>query len=172
MLCSIETDKATIDYEMQDEGYVAKLLYEGGTKDIPLGKVLAILVDDKDDIAAFKDFTDDGAGAAPAAPAAPAQATSEPAAAAPTPSPAAPAAPKGSAPSGDRIFASPLAQNMANAKGVDLSAIKGTGPGGRIIKADIEDALASGVGASAGDDASLNDDASVDDDALAATEEG
>lgn len=46
VLCSIETDKATIDFEMQDEGYVAKLLYEEGTKDIPLGKILAILVEE------------------------------------------------------------------------------------------------------------------------------
>ena len=57
-----------MDFEMQDEGYVAKLVYEEGTKDIPLGKLLAILVDDEDDIAAFADYTDDGAGAAPAAP--------------------------------------------------------------------------------------------------------
>ena len=64
---------------MQDEGYVAKLLYEAGTKDIPLGKVLAILVDDKDDIAAFAEFKDDEGGAAPAAPKA----------AAPEPTPAA-----------------------------------------------------------------------------------
>ena len=97
---------------MQDEGYVAKLLYEAGTKDIPLGKLLAILVDDKDDIAAFADFSDDGAAAAPEA---------APAASAPTP--AAPAAPTPAASSGmaapkssgDRIFISPLAQNMANA---------------------------------------------------------
>lgn len=97
---------------MQDEGYVAKLLYEAGTKDIPLGKLLAILVDDKDDIAAFADFADDGAAAAPEA---------APAASAPTP--AAPAAPTPAASSGkaapkssgDRIFISPLAQNMANA---------------------------------------------------------
>ena len=59
VLCSIETDKATIDFEMQDEGYVAKLLYEEGTKDIPLGKLLAILVDDEGDIGAFNDFKDD-----------------------------------------------------------------------------------------------------------------
>jgi len=97
---------------MQDEGYVAKLLYEAGTKDIPLGKLLAILVDDKDDIAAFADFADDGAAAAPQA----APAASEPTPAAPAaPTPAASsgkAAPKSS---GDRIFISPLAQNMANA---------------------------------------------------------
>ena len=123
VLCSIETDKATIDYEMQDEGYVAKLFYEAGTKDIPLGKVLAILVDDKDDIAAFADYVAEEGGAAPAAPAAPAPtpaaAAPTPAAAAPTPTPA--AASKPAASSGDRVFISPMAQNMANAKGIDVS---------------------------------------------------
>jgi pyruvate dehydrogenase E2 component (dihydrolipoamide acetyltransferase) len=115
VLCSIETDKATMDFEMQDEGYVAKLLYEEGTKDIPLGKLLAILVDDEDDIAAFANYTDDGAGAAPAAPQAAAAPT--PAAAAPTPSaaPATPAAAAAPSSSGERIFISPMAQNMANA---------------------------------------------------------
>jgi len=80
-----------------------------------LGKLLAILVDDKDDIAAFANFKDDGPAAAPAAPQAAAAPT--PAAAAPTPAAAAPAAAKSSAPasSGDRIFISPMAQNMANA---------------------------------------------------------
>jgi len=107
VLCSIETDKATIDYEMQDEGYVAKLLYEAGTKDIPLGKVLAILVDDADDISAFADFSDDSASAAPATPAASAPEPTPAASAAPTPTtPSAKAAPKSS---GDRIFISPLA---------------------------------------------------------------
>ena len=56
VLCSIETDKATVDFEMQDEGYVAKLLYPEGAKDVPLGKVLAIIVDDPEDIAAFADY--------------------------------------------------------------------------------------------------------------------
>ena len=127
---------------MQDEGYVAKLLYEAGTKDIPLGKVLAILVDDKDDIAAFADFKDEGGAASSPAPAEPAP--EAPAAAAPTPAAAPSAAPaKPPASSGDRIFASPLAQNMANARGIDLSTIQGTGPGGRIIKADIEEAKVS-----------------------------
>ena len=100
---------------MQDEGYVAKLLYEAGTKDIPLGKVLAILVEDEGDIAAFADFKDDGAAAeAPKA----AAATPEPAPtpAAPTPAAPTPAAAKSApASSGDRVFISPLAQNLANA---------------------------------------------------------
>ena len=52
-LCCIETDKATVDFEMQEEGYVAKLCYEAGTKDIPLGKVIAILVEDASQIKNF-----------------------------------------------------------------------------------------------------------------------
>lgn len=68
VLCSIETDKATVDFEMQEEGYVAAMLFEAGTKDIPLGKVLAILVEDEDDLAAFKDYSGDDASAAPAEP--------------------------------------------------------------------------------------------------------
>lgn len=93
---------------MQDEGYVAKLIYEAGTKDIPLGKILAILVEEEGDVAAFADYKDDGAAAAPT-PAAAAP-TPAPAAAAPTPS-AAPVAAKPTTPSssGDRIFISPLA---------------------------------------------------------------
>ena len=51
VLCSIETDKATVDFEMQEEGYLAATFFPEGTKDIPLGKVLAILVEDEDDIA-------------------------------------------------------------------------------------------------------------------------
>lgn len=81
-MVSIETDKATVDYEMQDEGYIAALLYPEGTKDIELGKILAIVVDSKDDIAAFANYTAEDAGGA-ATPAA------QPVAAAPTPTPAA-----------------------------------------------------------------------------------
>lgn len=56
VLASIETDKATVDYEMQEEGYIAKLLYPEGSKDVKLGEVVAILVDKKEDIEKFKDF--------------------------------------------------------------------------------------------------------------------
>ena len=68
VLCSIETDKATVDFEMQEEGYVAAMLFEAGTKDIPLGKVLAILVEEEEDVAAFKDYKGEEGGAAPAQP--------------------------------------------------------------------------------------------------------
>jgi len=63
-LCGIETDKATVDYEMQEEGYIAKILFSDGAKDIPLGECLAILVDDEADIAAFADWAPGSASAA------------------------------------------------------------------------------------------------------------
>lgn len=90
------------------------MLYEGGTKDLPLGTVLAVLVEDEDDLGAFKDFKDDGSSAGGATPAPEAKAEPTPAAAStPTPTPAAASTP---APSGGaRKFASPLAQNLAAA---------------------------------------------------------
>ena len=65
MLAAIETDKATIDYEMQEEGYIAKIMYPAGTDGVPLGEVVAILVESKDDIAAFENYTPGAASAAP-----------------------------------------------------------------------------------------------------------
>ena len=82
-LCSIETDKAVVDFEMQEEGFVAKLLFPGGSKDIPLGVGLAIIVENKEDVAAFANYDGSApavetAAATPAA--APAQAAAAPAA--------------------------------------------------------------------------------------------
>ena len=78
-MCSIETDKATVDFEMQDEGYLAKIFYDAGTKDIPLGKVLAVLAEDEDDVGAFANMEIEGgdapAQAQPAAQAEPAVST-------------------------------------------------------------------------------------------------
>jgi len=62
-LASVETDKAVVDFEMQDEGYVAKLLYPEGAKDVDLGKIVAVLVENKEDIAAFADYTGEAAPA-------------------------------------------------------------------------------------------------------------
>lgn len=65
LLASIETDKATVDFEMQEEGYIAKLLYPEGAKDVKLGEVVAIIVENKDDVSKFKDYKGEGgAGAA------------------------------------------------------------------------------------------------------------
>lgn len=141
VLCGIETDKATVDFELQDEGYIAKILFAENTKDIPLGTPLAILVEEEEDIAAFADFV----GEAPSAPAAKA-ATPEPVAAATpvasTPAPVSKGSP--AKPSGGRVFASPLAQNLANEQGVSLAGVQGTGPNGRIIKADVLEAASAG----------------------------
>ena len=84
MLASIETDKAVVDFEMQEEGYVAAILYPEGAKDVELGKIVAVIVEDEADIAAFKDYSADSASAPAAAP--------QQAEAAPTPSAAQPAA--------------------------------------------------------------------------------
>jgi len=118
-LASIETDKAVVDFEMQEEGYVAALLYPEGAKDVELGKIVAIIVEDKADIDAFKNYTSESASAPAAAPQqaqAPASAPATPAASSPAPAQAASTAAK----SGDRIFVSPLAKRMADEKGLAL----------------------------------------------------
>lgn len=63
MLASIETDKAAVDFEMQEDGYIAKLLYPEGAKDIPLGTLIAIVVDNEKDVAAFANYSADSSAA-------------------------------------------------------------------------------------------------------------
>jgi len=152
LLAEIETDKATMGFETPEEGYLAKILIPAGTKDIPLGKLLCVIVGDEASIAAFKDYTGDDDAAAPAAaPAAPAAAPAAPApaTAASPPPPAAPptaapvtqaaaAPPPAAAPS--RIFASPLAKTIAAEKGISLSGLTGSGPDGRIRAVDVQQA--------------------------------
>ncbi|KAJ1797786.1 pyruvate dehydrogenase complex dihydrolipoamide acetyltransferase component (E2) [Coemansia sp. RSA 2399] len=142
VLVEIETDKAQMDFEFQDEGYLAKILAPSGTKDLAIDAPVAIIVENESDVAAFADYSADQAKS-PAAPAA------QESAAAPaeveTKKPA--AAKKQDAPSSDggRVFASPMAKTIAKEKNVDLAQIKGSGPRGRIVKADIEEYLASGA---------------------------
>ena len=81
VLASIETDKAVVDFEMQEEGFIAALLYPEGAKDVELGKVVAIVVENKSDLDAFKNYTAESASAAPAAAPASAPASSAPSAA-------------------------------------------------------------------------------------------
>ncbi|GFW67164.1 dihydrolipoyllysine-residue acetyltransferase component of pyruvate dehydrogenase complex, mitochondrial [Trichonephila clavipes] len=145
LLAEIETDKATMGFETPEEGYLAKILVPAGTKDVPLGKLLCIIVSNEEDIAAFKDFVDSGepvksSTPKPAAPAAPTPTVSPPVSV-PPPAPAvsAPSPPS----EGSRIFASPLAKSLAREKGLDLTGIKGSGPSGRIRAQDLEGAVAS-----------------------------
>jgi len=145
LLAEIETDKATMGFETPEEGYLAKILIPAGTKDIPLGKLLCIIVNDEASVAAFKDFTGDESAAAPApaaaappAPAASAPPAAAPVAAAPTAAPAA-APPAAAAPAG-RVIASPLARTIAAEKGINLMGVSGSGPDGRIRAVDVQQA--------------------------------
>ncbi|WP_235876920.1 pyruvate dehydrogenase complex dihydrolipoamide acetyltransferase [Saccharopolyspora terrae] len=129
VVAEIETDKALMELEAYDDGVLEKILVEAGTT-VPIGEPIAVL----------GDGSGSAAEAAPA-PAAPAPAAAEPAAEEAPAAPAPAAAPGGTAApaeSGSKPKASPLAKAVAKEKGVDLGTVQGTGPGGRIIRADIE----------------------------------
>ncbi len=151
VIAEIETDKATMEVEAVDEGIVAKLVVAGGTEGVKVNALIAVLAEDGEDVAeAAKAASGDAPAAAPKAETAPAAAPA-PVAAAPaaTPAPAAPAPVAAPAAKGERLFASPLARRIAKEAGVELSAVSGTGPHGRIIRKDVETAIASGVKAPA-----------------------
>lgn len=134
ILAEIETDKATMEFEAVDEGTIGKILIEEGTEGVKVNTPIAVILEEgesADDIGASSSASSAPAEAAPAEP------KPEAAAAAATPSAApAPAATKGA--DGNRIFATPLARRIAADKGLDLSQVKGSGPHGRIVKADVE----------------------------------
>ncbi|XP_034539369.1 dihydrolipoyllysine-residue acetyltransferase component of pyruvate dehydrogenase complex, mitochondrial [Notolabrus celidotus] len=134
LLAEIETDKATIGFEVQEEGYLAKIMVAEGTRDVPLGAPLCIIVEKESDIAAFKDYVETGVAEVSTPPPAPAP-VAVPAAVAPTPAAAA-AAPAASRKG--RVFASPLAKKLAADKGIDLAQVSGSGPDGRITRKDID----------------------------------
>ncbi|XP_010934602.1 dihydrolipoyllysine-residue acetyltransferase component 2 of pyruvate dehydrogenase complex, mitochondrial [Elaeis guineensis] len=144
VLCEVETDKATVEMECMEEGYIAKIIRGDGAKDIKVGEVIAIMVEEEDDIAKFKDHEVSTAAApaevkAPSEPTSPVKEEQEPVQA---PEPKVSKTEEVSH-TDDRIFSSPLARKLAEDNNVPLSSIKGTGPDGRILKADIEDYLAS-----------------------------
>ena len=142
-LANIETDKATVDLEATDDGYIAKILAEAGSGDINCGEPILITVEEEEDVAAFKDYvaeasSEPAAAVEEAAPPAPAPAVE---AAAPPASPPPAAAPAPAA-AGERVVASPRAHTLAKEKGYgEISALRivGTGPGGRIIAQDVLD---------------------------------
>jgi pyruvate dehydrogenase E2 component (dihydrolipoamide acetyltransferase) len=137
VVCEIETDKATMEVEAVDEGKVGQIVVPEGTENVAVNAVIAILLEEGETEVK-------GGAAAPPPPAPKAEAPKAEAAPAPAAPKAAPApAPKpaaAAAPSGQRIFASPLAKRIAADKGVDLASVKGSGPNGRIVKADVENA--------------------------------
>ncbi|XP_030525492.1 dihydrolipoyllysine-residue acetyltransferase component 2 of pyruvate dehydrogenase complex, mitochondrial isoform X2 [Rhodamnia argentea] len=143
VLCEVETDKATVEMECMEEGYLAKIIKGDGSKEIKVGEVIAITVEDEEDIEKFKDYTPTSGDKVPAdksEPSTPKKEVIEEPPKAPEPKVSQPS----SIGSEDRIFASPIARKMAEDHKIPLSSIKGTGPDGLIVKADIEDYLASG----------------------------
>ncbi len=154
VIAEIETDKATMEVEAVDEGRVAKILVDAGTEGVAVNKVIAVLLEEGEDASALEGLSLDGGappssangGTAPAAAAVPAPAPVAPAAPA-TAAPAAATPPAAPAGGQGRIFASPLARRLASQAGLDLAALQGSGPYGRIIKVDIEAALAGGAAA-------------------------
>ena len=151
VIAEIETDKATMEVEAVDEGKVGKLVVGEGTEGVQVNALIAVLLEDGEDAGAIKlDAAPPAAAPAPAAEPAPAPAAAPAAAPAPSPAPAAPApAPAAPRADGARVFASPLARRLAKQAGIDLAAISGSGPHGRIVKADVETAVAKGVPAAA-----------------------
>ncbi|RWM09005.1 pyruvate dehydrogenase complex dihydrolipoamide acetyltransferase [Mesorhizobium sp.] len=149
VIAEIETDKATMEVEAVDEGTVAKLVVPAGTEGVKVNAVIAILAGEGEDASAATK-ADGGAtpkAEAPKTDAPKAEAPKEapkPATAAPAPAKAEPApVPNGHA-GGERVFASPLARRIAKDAGVDVAALTGTGPHGRVVKADVEAAISSG----------------------------
>ena len=168
VIAEIETDKATMEIEIADDGVLAKILVAEGTEGVAVGTVIAVLLEEGEDTSVLEGFAAK-AGRAQAAPdQAPATAPPSPPASEPALAPApeavpqpvaaapaqavAPATPAQAAapatPGGDgegRILASPLARRMARQAGLELARIKGSGPHGRIVKADVEAALAAAI---------------------------
>ncbi|KAJ3287658.1 hypothetical protein HK104_008491 [Borealophlyctis nickersoniae] len=141
----VETDKATMDFECQDEGFLAKILIDEGTEGVPVGKPICIMVEEKGDVEKFADYkVEEGATSAPPAEAEkpkeeqpkeekPKEEKPNPAAASSEKS-----QPTESESHGDRVFASPAARALAAERGIDVAEINGSGPGGRVVKADVE----------------------------------
>jgi len=135
VLAEIETDKATMEVEAVDDGKIGRILVPEGAQGIKVNAPIALLLGEDEDASSLQNFTADLPQPAPAAPPPPVESVQ---------SAPAPAATPTSEPGNERIFASPLARRMAQQAGLDLGAIRGSGPQGRIVKSDIEAALSPG----------------------------
>jgi pyruvate dehydrogenase E2 component (dihydrolipoamide acetyltransferase) len=144
IIAEIETDKATMEYEAVDEGVLAKIVVPEGTQDVAVNSVIAVMAADGEDVkaAAASAASAPAAAKAPEAPKSAAATSAAPAAAPSAAAPAPTAAKPAPVPvaSGAKIFASPLAKRLAKDAGIDLARVTGSGPHGRVIARDIEDA--------------------------------
>ena len=149
VIAEIETDKATMEVEAVDEGTVAKIVVPAGTEAVKVNALIAILAEEGEDVSAAASASGSDAAKADGPKADAPKAEAAPAAKAPeSQSGDKPAAPASSTPAptadGKRVFSSPLARRLAKEAGLDLSAVTGSGPHGRVVKADIEKAVAAG----------------------------
>lgn len=141
-IAEIETDKATMEMEAAEDGILGKILVTGGSQGVKVNEVIGLMLEEGEDASALETV---GAASASAGGAAPVAAAA-PAATASAPQSSAPAAGAGAASaSGERIFASPLARRLAKEGGLDLKLISGSGPYGRIVRADVEQAEKAGT---------------------------
>ena len=156
VLCDIETDKATVGFEMVDSGVLAKIIVLTGTKDVPLGAPVAVVVEEAKDVAAFKDFVPPQKAAAAKKPEpkkeAPKPAAPKPVAPKPAePKPAPKAEPVKAEPKVEKLppqgkyAASPAAKKIAADHNIDLGKVKATGKGGRVTKGDVLEYIAGGA---------------------------
>jgi pyruvate dehydrogenase E2 component (dihydrolipoamide acetyltransferase) len=166
VIAEIETDKATMEYEAVDEGTIAKIVVPEGTQDVAVNSVIAVLAGEGEDVKSAASGAAKAPAAAAAAPAAKAPEKTESGTPSPQPSPqrgegAGSASPQTQSPSplpsaeksspkaagegatasnGSRVFSSPLARRLAKEAGIDLSRVSGTGPHGRVIARDVDEA--------------------------------
>lgn len=143
VLCDVETDKATMAWENQDDGYVARILQRAGAKDIPVGTPVLILVEDEEHIGAFKDYQPDSSGASSEQPAAAASSSSQDAGSEKEDQQQHQQQPK------DRVKASskmgPAARILLEGAGLSADDVQPTGPGGIITKGDVLAAIEGGA---------------------------
>jgi pyruvate dehydrogenase E2 component (dihydrolipoamide acetyltransferase) len=149
VIAEIETDKATMEVEAVDEGVLGKILVGDGTENVKVNAPIAVLVDAGEAVPSEAPAAKAAKPTAPAAKPAAEASAAKPAAEAPAPKPVAEApakaAPVANGHAGDRIFVSPLARRMASQAGIELSGLTGSGPNGRIVRADIEAAQKGGA---------------------------
>ena len=145
IIAEIETDKATMEVEAIEDGILAKILVSEGSANVPVNQPIALLAEEGEDVSSLS--VPAPAEQPPAEQ--PAEQPAEKPAAAETAAPAPPVAPTqpNQTQTGPRLFASPLARRIAAQNDLDIGRLTGSGPHGRIIRADVEDALASGKGA-------------------------
>ena len=146
VIAEIETDKATMEVEAVDEGVVAVIAVEAGSEDVAVGAVIAMLAEEGEDASSIS-VPSATTTPAVATTAAPAPAVPAPAAPAPAPVVTSLATSPVVASSGTRIFATPLARRIAADAGFDIASVAGSGPHGRILRHDVETAMASGASA-------------------------